>query len=278
MQNQRKPWVAVVLNLLLPGLGHVYMGKAVTAVILFAVAIIIGNVAYAIFIYSDAAPFNVLAPILFGLVWWIVLILVSIRSARLTADGFTPKAYNKWYLYLTLFVAAVIFAAFTVPFFGHYETYHIPSRSMEEALQVGDFIVADHSAYDSDAPNRHDVVVFIFPVDGVTKYVERCVGLPGDTVEIKNKELHINGRAATSPTTVKFTRAVVNPSGPGGKDSHDNFGPYVVPPDSYFMLGDNRDNSYDSRFWGSVSRELILGKAIRVYWSKDWGRIGRRSE
>jgi signal peptidase I len=167
------------------------------------------------------------------------------------------------------------------------EAYKIPTSSMEDTLLIGDFLLANKFVYGAQlplvgwrlpaihSPHRGDVVIFIFPGDGVTKYIKRCVGVPGDTIEVKNKVLYVNGQIFPDPPHLKHIDTAsdgqqnVQPRGPGGQNSRDNFGPYYVPRDSYFMMGDNRDNSYDSRYWNAVPKELILGEAILVHWSWD---------
>ena len=170
------------------------------------------------------------------------------------------------------------------------EAYKIPTSSMEDTLLVGDFLLANKFVYGARLPlvnwqlpaihdpKRGDVVIFIYPGDGVTKYIKRCVGLPGDTIEVRNKELFVNGVRFPDPPHSKFIdttttgEQVIQPRRRGGLSSRDNFGPFIVPRDSYFMMGDNRDNSSDSRFWGTVPKELVLGEAILIHWSWDEDR------
>ncbi len=165
------------------------------------------------------------------------------------------------------------------------EAYKIPSQSMEDTLLVGDFLLANKFVYGAQLPvvgwrlpafkdpNPGDVVIFIYPIDGVTKYIKRCVGVAGDTIQIKNKILYVNGDIFENPEYMKFIDTLSNGElniqqrRPGGLDSRDNFGPYVVPADKYFMMGDNRDNSHDSRWWGPVPRENVLGEAMMIHWS-----------
>lgn len=161
------------------------------------------------------------------------------------------------------------------------EAYKIPSQSMEDTLLVGDFLLANKFIYGSripivnwrlpalSDPEPGDVVIFNWPGDGVTKYIKRCVGAPGDTVEIKDKKLFINGKRFDDEAFAKYINPIIEPRRPGGMDSRDNWGPFVVPPDSYFMMGDNRDNSYDSRYWRTVPSDLILGEAVMIHWSWD---------
>ncbi len=166
------------------------------------------------------------------------------------------------------------------------EAYKIPSQSMEDTLLVGDFLLANKFVYGArlpvvgwrlpaiKKPERGDVVIFIYPGDHVTKYIKRCVGVPGDTIEIKDKVLYVNGERFENPEHYKFIDTMTNgsqriqPRRPGGLDGpRDNFGPYVVPHESYFMMGDNRDNSHDSRWWGPVPEEYVLGEALIIHWS-----------
>ena len=161
------------------------------------------------------------------------------------------------------------------------EAYKIPTASMEDTLLIGDFLLANKFIYGARIwptnwrlpaihnPERGDVVIFIYPVDGQTKYIKRCVGVPGDTILIKDKMLYVNGQIFPNPPYSKFESSVIEPRGRDGRDSKDNWGPYIVPPKGYFMMGDNRDNSADSRYWGPVPEDLVLGKAILVHWSWD---------
>lgn len=161
------------------------------------------------------------------------------------------------------------------------EAYKIPSQSMEDTLLVGDFLLANKFVYGAQLPivgwrlpaihdpEPGDVVIFIFPRDGVTKYIKRCVALAGDTITIKDKVLFVNGVRFEDPDKSKFEKQRIQPRGPGGKDSPDNWGPFIVPPGHYFMMGDNRDNSYDSRWWGPVPQANILGEAMLIHWSWD---------
>ena len=117
-------------------------------------------------------------------------------------------------------------------------------------------------------PKRGDIVVFEYPVDRTKDFIKRAIGLPGETVRIHDKKVFINDRPLDEPyatfTDPKILPAVVGP--------RDNMGPVVVPPDSLFVMGDNRDESYDSRFWKFVKMDEIKGEAFIIYWS--WNRDG----
>lgn len=150
-----------------------------------------------------------------------------------------------------------------------------PSGSMLPAIVQGDHFFVDRFVYTKRLPERGDVVTFVSPVDNTTILVKRIIGMPGETVEIRQKAVVIDGEELDEPWGLLIgTDVVAHPP-------RDNFGPVVMPPDSYFLLGDNRDRSYDSRYWGTVLGPNVLGKVSFIYWSRNadqgvqWGRIGR---
>lgn len=180
------------------------------------------------------------------------------------------------------------------------QAFKIPSSSMEDTLLVGDHLIVSKFAYGLAVPRfamidvfglrlpffdttlsrtwgsvrRGDVIVFRFPGDRDKDYIKRVVGLPGDTVEIKDKVIYINGAKWDEHFGVYKGGAYGEPVAKSL-----NFGPITVPPDTVFVMGDNRDRSYDSRFWGYVPIKDIKGKAIILYWSWNsdahWIRFGR---
>ncbi|MDF1544456.1 MAG: signal peptidase I [bacterium] len=194
----------------------------------------------------------------------------------MSKENFKPTAWDN----IKQFLIAVVMLIFVKT--SIVEAYKIPSSSMEDTLLVGDFLIANKFMYGSrlpfvdwrlpavDDPEPGDVVIFIYPGDGVTKYIKRCVAGPGDIVEVVDKQLFVNGAPFEDPEFSKYVDTL-----PDGRQRiqrnqrRDNFGPYTVPPDSYFMMGDNRDNSLDSRFWGPVKKDLVLGQAMIIHWSWD---------
>ncbi len=175
------------------------------------------------------------------------------------------------------------------------EAFKIPTGSMENTLMVGDFLLVNKLAYGAEVPFTHDrlpalehprrgdVIVFDWPVDPTKNFVKRLVGLPGDTLSMRNGILIRNGR------TVKenYVRREAPDMDPSGEEftwqrdylvrsagaavsyhpSRNNWGPLVVPPKHYFVLGDNRDDSLDSRYWGFVPDSLVTGRPILIYYS-----------
>ena len=173
------------------------------------------------------------------------------------------------------------------------QAFKIPSGSMEDTLLIGDHLLVSKFTYGLQVPfiedriftirdpERGDIIVFEFPEDKDKSYfkrrdfIKRVVGLPGDTIEIRNKNVYVNGKRHLTPQAVYKDGNVT-------AGSRDNMPLVTVPPDNYFVMGDNRDHSYDSRFWRFVDRPAIKGLAFIKYWSWDkekfmprWGRIGR---
>lgn len=152
------------------------------------------------------------------------------------------------------------------------EAYKIPSASMKDTLLEGDFLIANKFVYGARIPlvnwrlpgyadpEPGDVVIFKWPIDKTTNYIKRCVAVAGQRIEIKNKILYVDGERFPDPPMSIIPEKTMG-------DVRDNFGPYIVPPDHYFMMGDNRDNSSDSRYWGSVHKSLVLGEAMFIHWS-----------
>jgi len=187
-------------------------------------------------------------------------------------------------------LVALVFAIFARTWVV--QAFKIPTGSMEENLLVGDHILVNKFVYGpSVGPiegsllplrrvRRGDVVVFKFPEDPARDFIKRCVGLPGDEVDLVDKVLHINGRVVDEPYTF-LTDPDIYPESPFVPEYYrkrDNFGPFVVPPGNYFCLGDNRDNSHDSRFWGPVPSEYVKGRALMVYWSIERPALQTRAE
>jgi signal peptidase I len=175
-------------------------------------------------------------------------------------------------LFIALILALVI-RAFLV------QAFSIPSGSMQPTLLIGDYLLVNKFEYGIrnpitnkvmipiSKPHRGDVVVFIFPQDPSKDYIKRVIGLPGDRIQIVNKKVLVNGKVYDTPEAV-YDDPVIIPAPRGPSESaRDNMGPVEVPPNSYFVMGDNRDHSYDSRFWGFVPMNDFRGKAVIIYFS-----------
>ena len=198
-----------------------------------------------------------------------------------------PRKKGKLRENIEAIIIAIILALFIRTFIV--QAFKIPSGSMQPTLEIGDHILVNKFIYGVKlpyvrttliplgAPERGDIIVFKYPEEPDKDFIKRVIGIPGDTIEVRNKQVFVNGELLNHD----FGRHTDSNVIPGRVSHRDNFGPVAVPADSYFVMGDNRDNSYDSRFWGFVDESAIKGEAFIIYWSWDsqdfdvrWGRIG----
>lgn len=174
------------------------------------------------------------------------------------------------------------------------QSFVVPTGSMEDSVLIGDHLIVDKLAYAPPGPvsrfllpytpvKRGDIIVFKYPLDVRENYVKRVIGLPGDRIRLENKKLILNGREVGEPYAVHKSSYLLDyrdhfpaqpntPLPPEARmmlEEHVREGELVVPPDHYFAMGDNRDNSLDSRYWGFVPRANIMGKPVFIYWSYD---------
>ena len=216
------------------------------------------------------------------------------------------RAKSLWREYTEAIIVAMVLA-FAIRVFV-VQAFKIPSGSMIPTLLIGDHILVSKLSYGIqwpgechtkmaippmtcyttrnlvtfDPPQRGDVIVFRYPEDEDKDFIKRIVGIPGDVVQIRNKTVYVNG--AVVPDQV-YTQRVDPGVIDGAINPRDNYGPVTVPERSYLVMGDNRDQSLDSRFWGFVREEKIKGRALRIYWSWSgqgswqewvrWDRIGK---
>ena len=181
--------------------------------------------------------------------------------------------------YFESIVIAVILALFIRTFVV--QAFKIPTGSMENNLLIGDHLLVNKFVF---APTltalertllpvrpirRGDIIVFKYPEDPNRDFIKRVIGLPGETLELRNKKVYINGQPLDEPYVHFLFPADGGPADDGGFDVRRNYGPVTVPADKYFMMGDNRDNSEDSRYWGFMPREYVKGKALFIYFSLD---------
>jgi signal peptidase I len=188
--------------------------------------------------------------------------------------------------YFESICVAVILALFVRTFVV--QAFKIPTGSMENNLLIGDHLLVNKFVFGPtlspieqkllpiDPIKRGDVIVFKFPEDPERDFIKRTIGLPGDTIELRNKKVHINGKALDEPY-VHFLFPAPGDTPEEDFDVRVHYGPVTVPPNHYFMMGDNRDNSEDSRYWGFLPREYVKGKAAFVYWSFEDAEEGQPS-
>ncbi|MGD2272189.1 MAG: signal peptidase I [Desulfobacterales bacterium] len=185
-------------------------------------------------------------------------------------------------------LVAILLALLIRTFFV--QAFKIPSGSMKQTLQIGDHILVNKFIYGIKIPflketiipvkqpDRGDIIVFKFPIDPDKDFIKRVIGVGGDVVEGRDKKIYVNNQPLEDEYSIRTDSQII----PGGLQPRDNFGPITVPEDSLFVMGDNRDQSFDSRFWGFVDLKVVNGKAFMIYWSWDqenfgvrWKRIGK---
>jgi signal peptidase I len=240
---------------------------------------------------------------------------LMVEKKRIAAEARSPLSSGRWtWEWVKSFLIALglflIIRTFLV------EAFRIPTGSMENTLLIGDFLLVNKAVYGARVPLasvrtpafadpvRGDVVVFVPPHDPGKNYVKRLIGVPGDTLEMRGKVLHLNGVPQSEPyvhhtdpadvyASSMFWQCEHAPDGASAdacRPTRDNWGPIVVPAGRFFMMGDNREDSEDSRYWGFVERAAIRGRPLFIYYSFDpgsqraapwltsirWGRIGGR--
>jgi signal peptidase I len=187
--------------------------------------------------------------------------------------------------YTKAVVTALLLALFIRAYF--IQAFKIPSGSMIPTLLIGDHILVNKFIYGTTLPlsdrrvlvfrkpEKGDIIVFKYPEDRKRDFIKRVIAVEGDVIESKNKVIYVNGKAVDEP----YAQHTDTSLRPGGIEPRDNFGPRIVPKEKYFMMGDNRDQSYDSRYWGYVDIRDIRGEALIMYWSWDgknhWPRFER---
>lgn len=204
----------------------------------------------------------------------------------MTDKTLNPKRKSTIREYIEAILIALLLALFIRTFVV--QAFKIPSGSMKNTLLIGDHILVNKFIYGVKnplngntwipikEPQRRDVIVFKYPINPEQDYIKRVIGVEGDTIEIKDKKVYVNGEPQEEDYTIFLDKRVL----PGSLQPRDNMGPITVPENSLFVMGDNRDNSYDSRFWKFVDLKAVKGKAFVLYWSWDkenfsvrWSRI-----
>jgi len=307
--NPRNPWVAAGLSLLLPGLGHLYAGRRWLALFVLAGTVVSMVVAVVAILWAPQ-PLNVLALWTLTLGTLVVVAISAAATARRSnrTRDFSPN--DQWYLYFAIWLPFALVAGLLIaPWMRNNvgQAFRIPSGSMEPSILIGDLIYV-RSIHSIHGISPGTVVVFQSMEENI-KVIKRVVGIPGDTLAMKGGQLSRNGeleranfiqpgkgrseeddlqRARMRTWQLRY---LVSPDSSYRPDLED-WGPLVVPADSYFVLGDNRDASYDSRYFGFIPAASIQGVPIVIYYSYDhessgflpfltairWKRMGLRLE
>ncbi len=295
VDRPRRAWVAAVLGFLLTGLGHVYAGRPRRGVALWLLTTAAGYVC--LFVVVLLIP-SIAAFLSFMGIWtvvWIWTIADAARSAKAAPVPYSLRPYNRWYLYATvIFAWTLLLSPWEQKLVKRniVEAYKMPSESMTPAYQIGDCIFVTPLRGEV---SRRSVVVFR---GNTGPLIKRVVGMPGDTLSMRNNHLLVNGVAIAEPYAMSDSVDRTEPAFewqkaflPAGieaatyRPTLNTWGPIAIPRDEYFVLGDNRGNSMDSRYYGFVARDSIFARPIGIYFSWDserhsvrWSRLGRAPE
>jgi signal peptidase I len=287
----------VVLTLLLPGLGHLYTGAPRRALLLWLLSLLFGVALVAVLTILSATIFPPVLVLGSGILASILFLSFAARDAALHArragPGYVLCGYNRWYIYAALFLAVTFLVQPRYLSLLHrfLQAYQIPNTGMEPTLLLGDYILATPLRR---PPVRGQIVIFS---QRKLFRVKRVVGVPGDTLAMEAGVLSVNGHATSEPYAShaherndfdaeflwqrRFLLATVDTSAYHPTTTF--WGPIVVPQGNYFVLGDNRPESADSRYWGFVPADAVVQRPTFVYFSRDpqahsvrWSRIGTR--
>ncbi|NJM97506.1 MAG: signal peptidase I [Phormidesmis sp. RL_2_1] len=254
-RETKDAWLAVFLSGFVPGLGHAYIRKWLTGILLFVVFIAVGVVARS----------SNLAIVLVAKLLQALLTLTAIYHVYTSAPLRRERTQRVIMLFIAGFISiSVVLSALLAIVIRQFvaEARYIPSEAMLPTLQINDRLIIDKLTYRFRSPERGDIIVFssteaLQQESFHDAWIKRIIGLPGDKVQIKGRQVYINDQ----PLQENYI----------GKEEalQDEWGPQVVPPNSYFVLGDNRNDSYDSRYWGFVPRENIIGQATQRFYPFD---------
>jgi signal peptidase I len=304
-KNKRWPWLAVTLSVIMAGLGHIYCGRFVKGLVLAFLSCILIPCIFGAFSVSHSSVriAVIITALVASSVVWLVAVIDSWYTAKRTMDSYTLKDYNKWYVYVILILMGtggstqIAFNVRTILL----EAFRVPVASNYPTIVPNDRFLANKIAYKTSDPKKGDLIVFVNPENKRENYIKRVVAVAGETVEIRNGELYVNGqrlpRQKLPQSTLDNIRIKV-----GGKPLdgdvfvetngdakyriflagplHDrmpgDFAKITVPKHHCFVLGDNRNLSQDSRHFGPIPLGTVKGRADYLYWpAKGWSRIGR---
>lgn len=290
--NPRRPWIAALITLLTIGLGHLYAGNPKRGLILFGIAQTL-FVICSIFMIIIPNVIFILVVVIAVLAFAVFCVVDAASIANRKKENYELARYNRWFVYLGYIV--ILYVVSTIVSAGIraniVQAYRIPSGAMKPTLLGGDHLLVNKFIYgvkipfvqkpltSISEPKRGDVVIFIYPEDRAKVFIKRVIGVGGDMIEIRDKKILLNNLPWSDAHGVNVDNVII----PRSDQPRDNFGPVTVPAGALFVLGDNRDQSYDSRFWGFVPMKDVLGKALIIYWSWNnegsnvrWSRINVR--
>lgn len=259
--KRRNPWLAALLSFVTTGLGQFYNGQWKKGLVLFVVETVLG-----LGVVVALASFPAMAVGVAVLLGFNVFVAgEAYMSAKRTGE-YRLRPSNRWWVYAVLIVANFIAGgALDYTAKGYfYQSFKVPSKSMLQTLQIGDHFMAEILS-DASRIERGDIVVFLEPEKG-RHYVKRVIGLPGDTFEIRAQHVYIDGRQLPEPY-VQHTKPI-------GFPERDELAPRRLSQGEYFLMGDNREESYDSRWLGPIKRAAIKARVQYIYFPGHVGSDG----
>ncbi len=270
LSHARIPWVAMALTMCCPGLGQLYCGRAARGLVMFGSFAMFGPLVVTMSCIATSTPaflvFMGCTLIYIGAAIWSAIDAKRIAQ-RMSGQSYSPRDYNHFAVYVLLSLTGLPYSLGLAYFLraNVMEAFIIPTSSMSPTLIPGDRILTNKLGIGTRSFSRGELIVFRNPENRRQQFVKRIVGLPGDHIEIKEGKLLING-------DVQFQAAESSnaaPSKPLNRSTE------TVPAGSYFVLGDNRGNSHDSRNFGFLSHGEITGVVTYLYWpAKSWSRFG----
>ena len=281
--KQRKGWLAAFLSLVSPPLGYAYNGKLLKGVVISLLLLLLYP-ALSLFAKVQVTRGLIIIAVLIPTIIVFSIAFDCYTFAKKQGQDYELKLYNTWWAYIFILIFISVLPTSIVTNYVRNEivqAYKIPAGSMLPTLQIGDHLLVDKQAYREHPIQYGDIIVFSSPETIEVDYIKRVIALPGDSVEIRDKELIVNGFSLQEDYTIYTdSRAIPHNHAP-----RDNIPLLTVGPDHVFVLGDNRDNSFDSRFFGPVPIDTVQGKLVQIYWSWDdisgsvrWDRIGKLFE
>jgi signal peptidase I len=275
-KRTRNPFIAALLSLLAPGLGQIYNGEGALGLVFFLVSI--------------ALPFpwgvsgwprhftGLVAYVIAAIAFWLFIIVHALIQARRIGKTELKKYQTTPVLafFIILSLGLMIIPARIWMSSLGISPYRMATSTMMPTLQMDDLLMTNPKAYDGPAPKRGALVVFVYPRDPTKQFLKRVIATEGETIEINNKQFVIDGEPLQESYKIHVDTHINTKSDSSNYEDviRDNYGPVTVPPGHCFVMGDNRDNSMDSRFWGFLPLANIKGQALYIYWAKDIKRIG----
>ena len=263
----KEPLLAVMFGVMVTGLGQIYSGKIKRGILFFLIPIILSIplVQYLLNPNTTANPL-LLVLVIIGIAYGIFVVIDAYHCAKVfnVSNNLTRNitAGKKVLLIVGIILFVFINPSTIVRLYirnNVMQAFKIPSKTMEPTLLQGDMILVNKVIYKKSEPKRGDLIVFIYPENTKKIFVKRLVGLPGETIEIKNGSILINGIVLSEPL---FANKYYYNKGDYAKEGQT----VKIPGDGYFVLGDNTASGLDSRYWGFVPKKYIVGKAYKIYY------------